>query len=360
VSDPAAFPTQPPGVAWPTIDWPTDLTDAYDEQLNEAFTDPLLGETYAVVVVQGGRVLAERYGNALAHFDKPPTPVTADTPLLSWSMAKSMTHFLVGTLVDEGRLDPLAPAAVPEWADPRDPRHAITVADLLAMRDGLDFNEAYVLDQPSHVVDMLFGEGQQDTAGYTARRPLAHEPGSVFNYSSGTTNLLSRLVADQVGPGDPYRAYLQSRLFDAIGMRSATATFDAAGTFIGSSYVYATARDFAKFGLLYLRGGTWGDEQLVSRDWVRTARVPVSVDEESGYGYSWQWWVRGDDYGTFAAHGYEGQRVTVIPALDAIIVRCGKTASDHYPALRAWQDRLIAALAAAYAPSKSKPRSGAV
>jgi len=342
----AFFPPQPDGVAWPTLNWPHDPTSAYDELLDDAFRDPLLGETYAVVIVRGGRVIAERYGNALAHFDKAPTPVTADTPLLSWSMAKSMTHFLVGTLVDHGRLDPMARAAVPEWADPHDPRHAITLADLLAMRDGLDFNEAYVLDQPSHVIDMLFGEGQSDTAAYTARRPLAHQPGSVFNYSSGTTNIISRLVADQVGAGQPYRDYLQSTLFDAIGMHSATATFDDAGTFIGSSYVYATARDFAKFGLLYLRGGAWDGEQLVSTDWVRTARVPVSIDDESGYGYAWQWWVRGDDYGTFGAQGYEGQRVTVIPALDAVLVRCGKTDDDNYPALRAWQDRVIAALAA--------------
>ena len=153
------------------------------------------------MVVHGGRVVAERYHGALEHFDRPPTPVTAATPLLSWSMAKSMLHAVVGLLVGDGRLDLDGPAAVPEWADPADPRHAITLRDLLAMRDGLDFVEDYVDDRVSDVIQMLFGEGQADMAHFAADRPLAAAPGTRFNYSSGTSNIISGVVARTVGPG---------------------------------------------------------------------------------------------------------------------------------------------------------------
>lgn len=334
---------------WPTQSWTEAWRPDLDEVVRAGFDPATLGDTYAVVVTQGGRVVAEQYGGALPHFDRPATPVTAATPLISWSMAKSMTHFLVGTLVDAGRLDPHALAPVPEWADPADPRHAIRLADLLAMRDGLDFNESYVLGEPSHVIEMLFGPGQADTAAYTAALPLAHEPGSVYNYSSGTTNIVSRIVADQVGFGDAYRRYIQERLFDPLGMTSAVATFDDAGVFIGSSYVHATARDFAKFGYLYLRDGQWEGRTLVSADWVATARTPHSTDPDTQLGYSWHWWTFNDAYGSFAAQGYEGQRIVVVPALDAVIVRCGRTDIEDGPNLQAWLDRLIASLA--YAPS---------
>jgi CubicO group peptidase (beta-lactamase class C family) len=127
-------------------------------------------------------------------------------------------------------------------------------------------------------------------------------------------------------------------------MRSAVATFDTTGVFIASSYVHATALDFAKFGLLYLRGGQWGSDQLVSRSWAATAQAPLSVDAESGSYYSWQWWVTGDQYGTYWASGYEGQMINVVPALDALVLRFGHTSSDQYPALDAWRGRVLAVL----------------
>ena len=144
-------------------------------------------------------------------------------------------------------------------------------------------------------------------AAFTAGLPLAHPPGTVFNYSSGTTNLLSRIVADIVGYGDAYRTYLDQRLFGPLGMTSADPTFDDRGVFVASSYLHATALDFAKFGLLYLRGGEWDGRQIVSRAWAETAQVPLSVEKETGAYYSWQWWVTGDEYGTYWASGYEGQ-----------------------------------------------------
>jgi len=342
------FADQPAGVVWPTVEWPRATCEnqvRLEEVIDEAFTFDDLEVTNAVVVIQGGRVLFERYGGVQEFFDRPAVPIDQDSKLLSWSMAKSMLHMIIGGLVDQGILSPDELAPVPEWSDEHDPRHRIRLRDLLAMRDGLAFVENYEIGQVSHVIEMLFGEGKQDTAAYTAKLPLAHEPGSFFNYSSGTTNVLSRIVADQVGYGDAYRSHLQGHLFDPIGMKSAEATFDPTGVFIASSYVHATALDFAKFGLLYLRGGQWEDDRLISRSWASTAQIPLSLDEESGSFYSWQWWVSADRYGTYWASGYEGQMISVVPALDALILRFGHTPEENYPALDQWRSRVLGVLA---------------
>jgi len=341
-------------VAWPTDEWPRgthprqlDLTAVVDEM----FSIDELAVTQAVVVIQGGRVLVERYAGEREFFDRPAEPITASSALLSWSMAKSMLHMIIGTLVDEGRLDPDQLAPVPEWRDDDDPRHRIRLRDLLAQRDGLGFIEEYDASLESHVIEMLFGQGKEDVAAYAARVALAHEPGTFFHYSSGTTNILSRIVADVVGYGDTYRDYLARRLFSPLGMTSAEATFDDAGVWVASSFVHASALDFAKFGLLYLRGGEWDGAQLISREWAATAQTPRSLDDESGSFYSWQWWVTGDEFGTYWASGYEGQMISVVPVLDALVLRFGRTAAEHDPALRAWRSRVIDVLATNYAPS---------
>lgn len=344
------FKSQPADVPWPTSSWSRATSSNQDELeavVDSLFNNPLVGATNAVVIIKGGRVLMERYGGVKEFFDRDPEPITQDSKLLSWSMAKSMGHTLIGTLVDEGRLDPAAPAPVPEWASPTDPRRAITLADLLAMRDGLAFSEVYELGETSHVVEMLFGEGKSNMAHYTASLPLGHEPGTYFNYSSGTSNILSRIVADHVGYADDYQNYLNSRLFGPLGMTSAEASFDESGVFIASSFVHATALDFAKFGLLYLRGGEWDGQRIISQDWAATAQVPTSLDSESGLGhfYSWQWWVTGDTYGTYWASGYEGQMISVVPALDALILRFGHTPSDNYIHLYDWRREILAVLA---------------
>jgi len=342
-----SFVEQPSQVAWPTNEWPRAHASVELEKVADEVFDliDVVGVTNAVVVIQGGKVLYERYGGVREFFDRDPEPIDQHSTLLSWSMAKSMLHMIVGGLVDRGVLDPDQLAPVPEWSDESDPRHQIRLGDLLAMRDGLAFVENYEIGQTSHVIEMLFGEGKTDMAGFTARLPLAHEPGTYFSYSSGTTNVLSRIVADQVGYGDQYRDYLQRNLFDAIGMTSAEATFDPTGVFVASSYVHATALDFAKFGLLYLRGGQWEDQQLISRSWAATAQVPLSLDEESDSFYSWQWWVTGDRYGTYWANGFEGQMISVVPALDALVVRFGHTPEDGYPGLQAWRTRVLDVLA---------------
>jgi CubicO group peptidase (beta-lactamase class C family) len=319
--------------------------DELDAIVDAMFTDEKLAVTNAVVVVQGGQVVSERYGGEQFHFDRPAEPITRDSQLLSWSMAKSILHMIIGTLVDEDRLNPEQLAPVPEWSDEADPRHQIQVRDLLAMRDGLAFVEEYEIGQTSHVLDMLYGEGEDDMAAFTAALPLAHEPGTFYNYSSGTTNILSRIAADLVGYGDDYRSYLERRLFEPIGMTSAVATFDTSGVFVASSFVHARALDFAKFGLLYLRGGEWEDQQLISREWAATAQVPLSVEASSGHFYSWQWWVSGDQYGTYWANGYEGQMISVVPALDAVIARFGHTPEENYEPRMAWRERVLAVLA---------------
>ncbi len=306
-----------------------------------------------MVVVHRGRVVVERYHGALEHFDRAPTPVTAETPLLSWSMAKSMLHAVVGLLVGDGRLDLDTPAPVPEWSDPADPRHAITLRHLLAMRDGLDFVEDYVDDRVSDVIQMLFGDGQPDMAHFAADRPLAAVPGTRFNYSSGTSNIISGIVARTVGPGEDYARFLHGRLFGSLGMASADPEFDEAGTWVASSYVRATARDYARFGLLYLRDGTWEGVRLLPAGWVDYGRTMVSVDDPadpSPHGAHW-WGVRGttlenlDPLGTFRASGYEGQTITICPSLDLVLVRLGKTPLEREDALVPWRAAVVQAFA---------------
>ncbi len=347
-----ALPGQPAGVPWPTEAWPEGpLPGGVDvgPLLDEVFDDEgPLAHTFAVLVVHRGAVVAERYGGALEHFDRTPTPVTAETPLLSWSMAKSVLHAVVGLLVGDGRLDLDAPAAVPEWSGPGDPRHAITLRQLLAMRDGLDFMEDYEDDRVSDVIEMLFGSGQADMAHFAADRPLAAEPGTRFSYSSGTSNIISGVVARTVGAGEAYARFLHGRLFAPIGMTSADPELDEAGTWVGSSYLRATARDYARFGLLYLRDGVWNGTRLVPPGWVDHARTWVSEDPEDHSPYGAHWWgVAGDARGTFGASGYEGQSITVCPPLDLIVVRLGKTPLAREPLLVPWRAAMVEAFASA-------------
>lgn len=342
------LPPQPAGVRWPTDMWPRaaprpNVGPRLYRLLEELTVDTKrYGTTYAVAVVHGGELIAERYGGTLEHWDRPAEVVVPHTRLLSWSMAKSILHAAVGILVAEGRLDLDAPAAVPEWADPDDPRGAITLEHLLTMRDGLDFTESYEEGQVSHVIEMLFGEGQHDMAHYAASRPAAHRPDEVFNYSSGTSSIVSGIVAREVGPGDAYRSFLQERLFRPLGMTSADPRFDDAGTFLGSSFVYATAHDFLRFGLLYLRDGVWGGTRLLPEGWVDHARRIRSYDAAEDRWYGAHWWSVGDDLGTFWASGYEGQSIMICPPLDLVVVRLGRSqGDDHTATLRDWRAEVV-------------------
>jgi CubicO group peptidase (beta-lactamase class C family) len=343
-----ALPAQPEGTPWPTDRWPGGDPPAgvdLDDLLAEAFEpDGPLGETYAVVVVHRGRLVVERYAGRLPRFDGPGREVTPEVPLLSWSMAKSMLHAVVGMLVADGRLAPGAAAAVPGWRAPDDARGGITLEHLLTMRDGLAWVEDYVDPEQSDVIQLLFGRGQDDLAAFAADRPLAASPGSRFNYSTGTSMIVSGLVADQVGRGDPYRRFLDERLFAPLGMSTATATFDGAGVWAAGSFVHATARDFARFGLLALRDGVWEGRRLLPEGWIDHGRRPRSVDPDDGTHYGAHWWSAGHRFGTFWAAGHEGQYIDVCPALDVVLVRMGRsTSDDHAALLRAWRTRVLEA-----------------
>ncbi|MGZ8752486.1 MAG: serine hydrolase domain-containing protein [Acidimicrobiia bacterium] len=321
-------------------------TAVAEEVIGRAFSQPPeLGQTLAIVAVHRGEVVAEQYG-----------PDTGpDTTLTSWSMAKSITHALIGLLVRDFRLDVSAPAAVPRWQGADDPRAAITLEQLLHMRSGLHFVEDYVHADAhvSNVIDMIYGSGADDVAAYAESCALAHDPGAVWSYSSGTTNIVSalagRVLAEAGGGGGEagMRAYLEHELFAPIGMTSAIPRFDAAGTFIGSSFVYATARDFARFGELYLHDGVWNGTRVLPEGWVDHARTVTSppAPPEEIHGYGAHWWIWDDDLGTFGAQGYEGQYTLVVPSLDLVVVRLGKTPADLRPAVTADLHRLIESFA---------------
>jgi CubicO group peptidase (beta-lactamase class C family) len=289
---------------------------------------PEEGISLAAVVVQDGKVIAERYGHQPDTVFGPGGPVTSDTPLVSWSTAKSMTHAAIGIAVADGLLDPSAPAPVPTWRGT--PKEEITLLDLLEMRPGLRFVEDYVDGDASHCLDMLFGSGAEDHAAYAAALPLDHAPGTVWNYSSGTTNIVCRILGDAVGGGEAgMRQFLRERLFEPCGMVSADPRFDPAGTWVGSSYVYATAREFARFGELYLHDGTVDGRRVLPEGWVEHGRTFVAHDPTdqvpTGFDYGRHWWMWPAFPGSIAAHGYEGQYVIVVPDLDLVVVHLGKT-----------------------------------
>ncbi|MGH1492254.1 MAG: serine hydrolase domain-containing protein [Acidimicrobiales bacterium] len=343
------LPPQPEGVPWPTTGWPTADPDPavaqrLDELLDEAFspgaaddangvaataldTEPF-GSSLAFVAIHRGQLVAERYG---------PT-AGPDEKLISWSMAKSFTHALIGVLAGESRLDIDAPAAIPAWSDPSDTRSAITIDHLLRMVPGTLFNEDYVDDKTSHCIQMLFGDGKPDMAAYTAALDSITEPNTQFNYSSGTTVLLCRILADIVGSGQAFEAWMNQTLLQPLGI-DADLTFDEVGTWVGSSFLHASARDFAKFGLLYLRDGMWEGERLLPPGWVDYARTMRAVDEEGGR-YSAHWWINSGDEAVFYASGYETQRIIVDPAADLILVRLGKTSTALGQNVDAWLDRI--------------------
>ena len=202
------------------------------------------------------------------------------------------------------------------------------------MRPGLRFVEDYVDGETSHCIAMLFGEGADDHAGYAAALPLDDPPGTVWNYSSGTTNIITRILGDVVGGGEAgMAAFLRERLFGPCAMRSAVPKFDGSGTWVGSSYVYATARDFARFGELYRCDGvTAAGERILPEGWAEHGRTFVSHDPADpvpgGFDYGRHWWMWPEFRGSMAAHGYEGQYIIVVPDRELTVVHLGKTDAD--------------------------------
>jgi CubicO group peptidase (beta-lactamase class C family) len=320
------LPAQRDDVPWPVADWPvTDpprrLTTELNRLLDATFAEPQPAttvQTNAMLVVYKGRLVAERYA---------PDFGPSDT-FHSWSMAKSMLSALFGLLVRDGKLRIEDRAPVAAWQQPGDQRAAITIDSLLHMTSGLHFVEDYVNDQVSDTIKMLFRPGAPDTGDFAADFALDHQPDTFFNYSSGTSNILSSIARDILGGQDAYAKYLRNELFRPIGMKSTQPKFDAAGSWIASTFCYATARDFARFGLFYLRDGCWNSGRILPEGWVDYCRAEGPVDpgpENYYYGYGAQWWLSHDRFGTFFASGYSGQRIVVVPRLDLVIVRLGNT-----------------------------------
>jgi len=326
MTSPAALgplPTQPDDTAWPTEVWPEHpdaaRCESVGKQLEAQFGDAAktrLGETHALLVVQGGHLVAERYAEG---FD-------ASSTLPSWSMAKSILHSLVGVLVREGLLDVHAPANVPEWQTPDDPRRDITLDELLRMSSGLRFQEEYTLDAPSDVVEMLFRSGQDDVAGFADKFPLEQPRDTWWSYSSGTSNIVSAIVHRTLDLyGDDHRAFLFREIYDRIGMNTCLPKYDAAGTWIASSFNFATARDFARFGLLQLRDGVWDGERILPEGWVDYART---VTPASGGWYGAHFWRSLDGGDRFTCNGFRCQYIIMDPERDLVIMRSGDTPEE--------------------------------
>lgn len=290
--------------------------------VDAAFTEPhprRQRRTRAIVVLRDGEIIAEQYA---AGFD-------LDTPLPGWSMTKSVLNALVGILVGNGRLSLRDSALLPQWQPP-DPRTAITLEDLLRMRSGLKFSEAYA-DFSSDVIEMLFNG--PDTAGYAASRPLSFAPGTTWSYASGTSNILSAVVRRVVG--DPASVDWPRRaLFEPLGMSSAVLEPDASGTFVCSSFMLATARDWARFGQLFLQDGVWSGTRLLPDGWVRFSTTPTNQSPDGIYGAHWWLGLQAEIGGgtraaaripsdAFFAIGHEAQTLTVIPSRRLVVVRLG-------------------------------------
>lgn len=293
--------------------------------IDSAFSEPdpnRLRRTRAVVVVYNGRIIAERYSQGFSH----------ETPLIGWSVTKSVMNALIGILVGQGKLSLEDNALLPEWSKPNDPRSDITLDQLLRMTSGLRFNEDYK-NPLEDVIFMLLGTG--DVAGYAAKKSLKTKPGSEWYYSSGTTNIISRIMRNALdGTYADYLTFPHRALFDRIGMHSVTIEPDAVGTFIGSSFMYASARDWARFGLLYLQDGIWEGKRILPEGWVEYSLKPASQDPPNEYGAHF-WLKVPSPYkssvsktiflpsDTYLAAGNEGQFITIIPSRKLVIVRLG-------------------------------------
>ncbi|MBX3284718.1 MAG: serine hydrolase [Actinobacteria bacterium] len=316
---PVAYPPQPDGTPWPTDEWPEGpVPGGVDAAALQAHLDRSFGElstegntTDAVLVVQHGRIVVERYRPGFG--DRATTHP-------SWSMAKSFTQALTGILVARGDLDIYEPAPVPAWSDPDDPRHAITTDQLLRMASGLEWKEDY-FSTDSDTIAMLFGDGQADMAAYAASKPAAAPPDSQVAYSTGTSNIVSGIIGRIVGTGDDYERFVDDELLEPIGIDPAGTDlgWDGAGQLIGGSVFDLNARDYARFGLLYLRGGTWDGRPIVPSTWVDYGRTPtpppVGWDK-----YAAHWWTYEDCPGGFRAGGFYGQHIVICPTLDLVVV----------------------------------------
>lgn len=292
--------------------------------MDAAFADPserTKRRTRSVVVVHKGRIVAERYAEGFG----------PDTPQIGWSMGKSVLNALIGTLVADGRLRLDLNRLLPQWQGAGDPRATITIDNLLRMVSGLDFDEPHKR-MLSDTRKMLFMKG--DSAAYAASEKLSSPVGSTWFYASGSTTLLASAMRTALGGSQAqYFSYPRKALFGPLGMNSAVMEPDAAGTFLAPAFVYASARDWARFGLLYLNDGVWGGKRILPAGWVKTSLQPTP---QSGGQYGAHLWLKIPDFlrpdypstyrapeDAFFMLGHDGQMVAVIPSHEMVVVRLG-------------------------------------
>ncbi|MCO5730314.1 serine hydrolase [Rhizobium sp. SSA_523] len=338
VADAAAAPAPRADLAWPE----GQAVQADPGMAALLAQDGLVGpDLRAALIVHDGRILAERYGEG---FD-------ASVPLLGWSMTKTVNAALIGRMIAQGKMALTDRALLPQWAG--DARAAITLADLMAMQSGLAFNENY--GTVADVTRMLFLE--PDMAGFAARQPLAAPPGTAFDYSTGTAVLLSRIWMNRIGDRRAALAFPQAALFGPLEMTSAILEADASGTFVGGSYLYATARDWARFGLFLAQDGIWNGQRLLPPGFVKAMAEPTAA---SGRRYSHlQTWIPRRGPGSampadgFVLQGHDGQTITVVPSRRLVVVRLGLT-----PSSLGWQGNGLAEAVLAALPAEGARAEG--
>ncbi len=283
------------------------------------FADSL--QTRALLVIYKDQIIAEQYANG---FNK-------DSRILGWSMTKSITSTMYGVLETQGKMDVNQPAPIEEWKD--DDRKAITINNLLQMNSGLEWEENY--ETICDVTKMLFQD--EDMTASQADEPLIGKPNESWYYSSGTTNLLSGILRQQFNSHQEYLDFWYTDLIDKIGMHTMLIEADMAGNYVGSSYGWASPRDWAKLGLLYLNKGNWNGEQILTKEWCDYAITPTN---SSNGRYGAQIWLNAGGFlpdvpkNVFSFNGYQGQRVYMIPDKDLVVVRMGLKSMDFNELLR--------------------------
>lgn len=311
-------------IAWPlgnrTVDSLLNRSEKLNAVVSAAFEEPEPDKpvnTRAVIVIQNGNLVAEKYAKGF----------TANTPLIGWSMTKTITNAMVGLLVKQGKLNIDAAAPVDEWK--ADERNKITLNNLMQASSGLAWEEVYA--GPSTATNMLFRK--KDAGAFAAQSTLEHEPNTHWYYSSGTTNIISRIIRHTVGD-EHYHQLPYEEIFHKIGAYSMVVEPDASGTFVGSSFSYATARDWARFGLLYLNDGVANDQRILPEGWVKYSTTPAPAAPNGEYGA--QIWLnagvknnpaqrRFDQVPNdmYLMDGFEGQSVVMVPSKNVVIVRLG-------------------------------------
>jgi CubicO group peptidase (beta-lactamase class C family) len=316
----------PDTIPWPAGDKVSDTIPSginmqkINETLDQVFKDTLKYKgTFAVTIVYKDQIVAERYRSDF----------NPSTRFLSWSMAKSFTNAMVGLLVKERKVDINSPINRKEWAE--DSRKNITLNNLLQMNSGLEFNEAYSKVKLTDATTMLLKHG--DMGDYAASKKLLVKPDSIWSYSSGSSNIVQDYLRSVIGNDEEYLSFPRKSLFNRTGMLSVIWEPDASGTFVGSSYLYATARDYARFGLLYLHNGNWLGEQILPEGWVSYTSSPA---KGSNGEYGALFWLNRSDVfkgvpaDLFYCDGYEGQYIFIIPSKQLVVVRTGCSPNDSF------------------------------